>query len=180
MKAIIMLGVTVCLLGFGCASRDRLVAAPAETPKIRAREHAQDRPEPILYLHLLAPRYHADPPIPPQRILTTRVCLNEDMTIAVGAQGEVLSGRIEKHGDKFYARLQGKSVTTMNRFDGEMALDRLEVSQGGGFSSAIWSVLFLLTTNSDCSPVLRRLDGPFDPELYNESLRRQERNRPAP
>jgi len=111
-----------------------------------------------LFLHLIAPRYYTDPPIAPRRIVTTKICLSEDISVAVGEQGETLSGRIERKGDKFSARLQGRSHSTLNFFEGDIELERPVSSRSGIFSGGIWSVQFVLSTNSDCGPFLKERD----------------------
>ena len=67
----------------------------------------------------------------------------------------VLAGRLERRGAKFFAHLLGRSHTTVNRFEGEMEGEKAVESQGGGFSGGIWSVRFVLSTNSDCSLFLK-------------------------
>jgi len=159
MKTVMSLVVAVCLLASACASRDTLShQAATAPPRVHAPQSDQHRPEPTLYLHLFTPRYYTDPAIPPRRVVTARVRPSQEISIAVGhpaySGDEVLSGRIEQRGDKFFAHLKGRSHTTANLFDGEMELEKPVEPQGGLGSGGIWSVRFVLSTNSDCSPFL--------------------------
>ncbi len=126
-----------------------------------------------LFVHLIAPRYYTDPPIPPKRIVTTRISLGEDFAVSFDDSGSshsysvgglspysysgdaVLAGRVERRGAIFFGHLLGRSHTSLNHFAGEMELEKAVESQGGGFSGGIWSVRFVLSTNSDCSFFLK-------------------------
>ncbi len=177
MKAKAVQNLAIALLLSGCASRDVQLHESMSPHGVRAPESADRGPELTLYLHVFSPRYYTEPPKPPERMLTTKVCVNADIFVAIGAQGETFSGTIEADGEKFYARLQTKSSMTLNWFEGEMALDRFEVSQGALSSGGFASVFFVLSRSSDYSAFLRKLEGPFDPELYNQSLSRQQQYR---
>jgi hypothetical protein len=110
-----------------------------------------------LFVHLLTPRYYTDPPIPPKCIATTQIRVGEDFAVSVGesVMNPVLAGRVEQRGNQFFARLSGRSHTTVNRFEGGIELEKPVESQGGGFSGSIWTVRFVLSTNSDCSVFLK-------------------------
>ena len=98
-----------------------------------------------LYLHVFSPRYYTDPPKPPERILTMQVRSNAALFVAVGTRDETVSGKIEstENEEHFHARIWTKSATSLKCFDGEMALDRFEVSSGGLFSGGAADVLWL-------------------------------------
>ncbi len=105
--------------------------------------------------------------------MSTRIGLAQDFAVSVGDPGPghsyfvggkepfsysgdaVLAGRIERRGPAFLAHLVGLCNGTMNTFDGEMKLDRPVSSQAVLGSGAFFSVEFLLSTNSDCSPFLK-------------------------
>ena len=138
-------------------------------------EHARsDEHENIpLFVHLISPLYYTDPPIPPKRIVSTRISLGLDFAVSVSEPSSasshsvggadpfnysgdaVLAGRIDRRGNVFWGHLLGRSHTTLNNFAGQMELEKPVASQGGAFSSAIWSVQFVLSTNWDCRSFLK-------------------------
>jgi hypothetical protein len=154
--------VAVGFLFTGCAAT-RDAAQQRQFPGSRATDNAsrdQAFPQPVpIYLHLFSPRYYTDPPIPPALIVSARIRLGEEFAIPVGSAtsrgDEVLAGRVDQRGTKFFARLFGRSHTTLNRFEGEMELEKPVESQGGGFSGAIWTARFVLSTNADCAAFLK-------------------------
>ena len=152
---LILNSVMLCLLITGCASHQQHISA---SHAIENAQQAQTSPQCVpLYVHLISPRYYTDPPIPPKRIVTTRISIGEDFAVSFGDASSshsysvggpnpysysgdaVLAGRVERRGAKFFARLLGRSHTTVNRFEGEMEGEKAVESQGGGFSGGIWS-----------------------------------------
>ena len=168
---VILYAVTVCSLLTGCAPRQHQRTENQVT--LNAKE-AQTSPQfAPLFVHLISPRYYTDPPNPLKRIVTTRITLGEDFAVSLGDSGfshsysvggpnpysysgdAVLAGRVERRGTNFWGHLLGRSHSTMNHFAGEMLLEKVHESQGGSFSGGIWSVRFVLSTNSDCSLFLK-------------------------
>ncbi len=155
----------------GCASHIR------QSSKRRASDDAPrpqtSAPSVPLFVHLMAPRYYTDPPIPPKRIATTRISIGEDFAVSFGDPGlshsysvggldpysysgdAVLAGRIEQRGAKLFAHLLGVSHSTVNTFAGEVEIEKPVASTSAIFSSMIWSVRFVLSTNFDCSLFLK-------------------------
>jgi hypothetical protein len=118
--------------------------------------HSQEPAKPALYLHLLTPTYFWTPPTPPKRVVTTRVHLSEE--IEVTTDKSYLAGKIERRGQKYFGKLGGSAGSqTQNRFEGELPLEKIVSSQGGGFGSMILSARFVLSTNSDSKPFLDEL-----------------------
>ncbi len=163
---LILKSVILCLLIAGCASH--------AIDKARRARRAQTSPQSApLFVHLISPRYYGDPPIPPKRIVTTRISIGKDFAVSfcdsrssygysVGGPNPysysgdaVLAGRVEQRGARFFAHLLGRSHTTVNRFEGEMEAEKAVEPQSGDFSGGIWSVRFVLSTNSDCSLFLK-------------------------
>jgi hypothetical protein len=69
-----------------------------------------------------------------------------------------LAGRIEQVNGKFFAHLQGRNRTTLNYFNGEIALEKPVYEQGGYYhGGSVWGVWFVLSTN-DCSRFVRALE----------------------
>jgi hypothetical protein len=138
-----------------------------------ARREQTSAPNVPLFVHLMTPRYYTDPRIPPKRIATTRISIEEDFAVSFGDSGPshsysvggldpynysgdaVLAGRIEQRGAKLFAHLLGVSRSTVNTFAGELEIEKPVASQGALFSGAIWSVRFVLSTNFDCSLFLK-------------------------
>jgi hypothetical protein len=167
----ILISVIVCLLIIGCATHQ---LQRSENQGTHNAQQAHTSPQSVpLFVHLISPRYYTDPPIPPKRIVTTRVRLGKDFAVALGDPGSshsysvggqnpfsysgdaVLFGRIERRGTAYWGHLLGLSHTTLNNFAGEMELGKPVESQGAAFSGAIWSVRFVISTNADCSPFLK-------------------------
>lgn len=160
-----------CLLIAGCAGRQQLSEPQQSGDAQQVQTGAEAVP---LFVHLISPRYYTDPQIPPKRIVTTRISLGQDFSVSVGDTGPshsysvggpdpysysgdaVLAGRVERCGASFFAHLLGRSHSTVNHFVGQMELEKPAESQGGGFSGAIWSVRFVLSTNADCSVFLKK------------------------
>ena len=161
----------LCFLFTGCVTRQD---ERFERQVMDSAQRAQTSlPSVPLFVHLIAPRYYTDPPIPPKRIVTTRISLGEDFAVSFDDSGSshsysvgglspysysgdaVLAGRVERRGAIFFGHLLGRSHTSLNHFAGEMELEKAVESQGGGFSGGIWSVRFVLSTNSDCSFFLK-------------------------
>jgi len=168
---LILNSMILCLLIAGCASNQQQISASHAIDNAQqVKTSPQSAP---LFVHLISPRYYTDPPIPPKRIVTTRISIGEDFAVSFGDSSSshsysvggpnpysysgdaVLAGRLERRGAKFFAHLLGRSHTTVNRFEGEMEGETAVESQGGGFSGGIWSVRFVLSTNSDCSLFLK-------------------------
>ena len=144
-------------------------------PPTDGAEHARSEGHEAipLFIHLISPRYHTDPPIPPKRIASARISLGQDFAVSVGEPSPpsgytvggadpfsysgdaVLAGRIERRGNVLWGHLLGRSHTTFNDFTGQMELEKPVVSQGGVFSSSIWPVQFVLSTNWDCRSFLK-------------------------
>src|SRR6266571_4182580 len=156
---LILNSVILCLLITGCASHQQQISA---SHAIDNAQQAQTSPQSVpLFVHLISPRYYTDPPIPPKRIVTTRISLGEDFAVSLGDPGSshsysvggqnpysysgdaVLSGRIERRGAAYRGHLLGLSHTTLNHFAGEMQLGKPVESQGATFSGGIWSVRFV-------------------------------------
>jgi hypothetical protein len=143
---------------------------PAEGTNSKRPVPATDKAVPTetpLYMHLLAPRYYTDPPTPARRIVTTRIYLSQEFGVILdGDPNTTLSGRVDKDGGKFVAhQLQGVSNGTMNMFDGEMEFEKPIHSTRGMFSGGIFSAIFVLSTNADCTPLLRKID----PEAFKSA-----------
>lgn len=166
------------LLITGCATGDH---QPSDRQPSQHAQRATISPQAApLFVHLLAPRYYTDPPIPPKRIVTTRISLGEDFAVSVGDSGfshshslggpdsysyagdAVLAGRVELRGTKFFAHLVGLSHSTVNYYEGELELEALVHATRGSISGGIWSVYFALSTNSDHSAFIDRLDHLFE------------------
>ena len=168
---LILNSVMLCLLITGCASHRQHISA---SHAIDNAQQAQTSPQSVpLFVHLISPRYYGDPPIPPKRIVTTRISIGKDFAVSFGdsrssysysvggpnlysySGDAVLAGRVEQRGARFFAHLLGRSHTTVNRFEGEMEAEKAVEPQSGDFSGGIWSVRFVLSTNSDCSLFLK-------------------------
>jgi len=164
-----------CLLITGCVTPQRQRSErQAGDDAQRPQSSAQAVP---LFVHLIAPRYYTEQPIPPKRIVTTRISIGEDFAVSfdeasfahsysVGGpdpysySGDaVLAGRVEKRGAKFLAHLIGLSHSTVNVFAGELELEKPVESQGGGFSGGIYRVWFVLSTNAQASAFLLERQG---------------------
>ena len=152
--------VLICLIATGCASPPQPHATAPST---------QPPGAPVLYVHLIAPRYVTTPATPPRRIVTARIHLGEDFAVALGdpvagigssgplsySADTVLAGRVDRDGDKFGAHLVGKSFSSTSDFAGTMTLDTPVNPQGGGFSGGYFPVKFVLSASPDCSPYLK-------------------------
>jgi hypothetical protein len=117
-----------------------------------------------IYLHLLAPRYYTDPPMPARRIVTATVRLAANGKDSVGHPvfdgDKVLAGRVERRGGRLFAHLKGQSLSTFNYFDGEMEMEKLAEPTFYACTGTIFLAYFVLSTNSDCGLFLGRLDRP--------------------
>src|SRR5947199_7853178 len=127
---LILNSVMLCLLITGCASHQQHISA---SHAIENAQQAQTSPQCVpLYVHLISPRYYTDPPIPPKRIVSTRISLGQDFAVSVGELSSasshsvggadpfsysgdaVLAGRIDRRGNVFWGHLLGRSHTTLN------------------------------------------------------------------
>jgi hypothetical protein len=71
----------------------------------------------------------------------------------------VLAGRIDREGQKFVARLQGRNRTTLGYYHGAMELEKPVAEHGGWYrDGVIWEVWFALSNSPDCGAFLRQLD----------------------
>jgi hypothetical protein len=177
MKSILSVFLVLETLVWGCATHERHPPMPihattnSPAASVNAAEKHPDQEDLPLFVHLISPRYYTDPPTPPKLIASTRINLGKDFAVGhtgsgysfsvggadpFGYSGDaVLAGRVERRGDVYWGRLLGCSNGTVNNFAGQMKLEHPVDSQGAFFSGGIWSVRFVLSTNSDCREFLK-------------------------
>ena len=110
-----------------------------------------------LFVHMFIPTlYLPERTQPPKLLATTSVKVSEPFDVTHDQGAGSLRGRIERHGGRFHAKLEGNCEGTWNFFEGELELEKPVGSTGGIFSGYIVSGFFVLTTNADCGPFLRR------------------------
>lgn len=152
------------LLVFLCLLATIDAAEPARTAPLHSGTNQDPNSWDLpLYLHLIAPRYYTDPPTPARRIVSTRIWLSKEFAVTVeDAPEATLAGKIDRvDGKSVPKELWGTFRSSKNWCDRSLELDEPARPTRVMFSSIVWSTVFVLSTNSDCRALLKKID----PEL---------------
>jgi uncharacterized protein YceK len=92
-----------------------------------------------------------------QRYLSTRIHPGEDISVGGDDYWE-LKGKIERHGSHLIADLTGGTGQEGHFYQGEIVVEKPFLAQGGIASGGAGPGWFMVSTNSDCLTILKRVN----------------------
>jgi len=172
--------IAICALLLACASfvfglwAQRLYLAPPMPNEVRlqpqvdekapqlvgAKTHSDlTRPsEKPLYLHWMTPAYvFREGRTPPSTILSVRVCLGEDISIALDKGHPSLKGRIDFRDGNYEAKLIGAYQSSTGFYQGEIQLDKVFQPREYFLASAVYATKFVLSNDPDGEAILKKV-----------------------
>lgn len=94
---------------------------------------------------------------PTKRLLYTRIHLGEPIFVG-GDDSWELTGKIEERGTNLVADLKGSDGAQAGFYRGTVTPEQAVHIQGGIFSGGVYSMWFLVSTNTGSEPVLERVE----------------------
>lgn len=94
---------------------------------------------------------------PTKRLLYTRIHLGEPIFVG-GDDSWELTGKIEERGTNLVADLKGSDGAQAGFYRGTVTPEQAVHIQGGIFSGGVYSMWFLVSTNTGSEPVLQRVE----------------------